>query len=142
MIVIGGPPGWFVGGLILIATVAAAYGAVVWMSEQQQDTEQDASQPPTDASSAETKIGPKIAEQLEERGWTPEAVIETVANPTRIGSTTDDRRVEGVQRGEPATAYGNEDGSYVVRNDRTGDIVQVSDRTDPSWRVDPRIKWK
>lgn len=34
---------------------------------------------------------------------------------------------------DPATAYYGKDGGYVVRNDRTGDIVQVSDRTDAGW---------
>ena len=34
---------------------------------------------------------------------------------------------------DPATAYYSRRGGYVVRNDRTGDIVQISDRTDPNW---------
>jgi RHS repeat-associated protein len=34
---------------------------------------------------------------------------------------------------DPATAYYSREGGYVVRNDRTGDIVQVSDRNDPDW---------
>lgn len=37
---------------------------------------------------------------------------------------TDDRRLED----DPATGYYIRDGGYVVRNERTGDIVQVSDR--------------
>jgi filamentous hemagglutinin len=34
---------------------------------------------------------------------------------------------------DPATAYYGRRGGYVVRNNRTGDIVQVSNRTDPGW---------
>lgn len=34
---------------------------------------------------------------------------------------------------DPATAYIDAAGNYVVRNDVTGDIVQVSDRFDPNW---------
>jgi filamentous hemagglutinin len=29
---------------------------------------------------------------------------------------------------DPATAYINADGSYVIKNDRSGDIVQISNR--------------
>ncbi|MHC8304902.1 colicin E5-related ribonuclease [Pseudomonas sp. PB3P13] len=34
---------------------------------------------------------------------------------------------------DPATGYVAKDGSYVVRNDRTGAIVQVSDKNDKNW---------
>ena len=34
---------------------------------------------------------------------------------------------------DPATAYYSPRGGYVFRNDRTGDVVQVSDRTNPEW---------
>ena len=34
---------------------------------------------------------------------------------------------------DPATAFIRSDSSYVVRNDRTGEVVQISDRTDPNW---------
>jgi hypothetical protein len=37
---------------------------------------------------------------------------------------------------DDATAYYDKNGNYVVRNDRTGEIIQVSDRNDPNW-VDP-----
>lgn len=36
---------------------------------------------------------------------------------------------------DPATAYYSGRGGYVVRNNRTGDIVQVSNRTDPGWKA-------
>ena len=40
------------------------------------------------------------------------------------------------QLDEPATVFYGKRGGYVVRNDRTGDIVQISDRTNPNW-IDP-----
>ena len=49
-------------------------------------------------------------------------------------ATRDIRHIRGGGRvDDPATAYYSGRGGYVVRNDRTGDIVQVSDRTDPNW---------
>ena len=35
---------------------------------------------------------------------------------------------------DPATAHYHKDGGYVVRNNNTGDIVQVSDVNDPNWK--------
>lgn len=50
------------------------------------------------------------------------------------------RNAENKANGNPATAYFNEDGSYVVRDDATGELVQMSDRTDPScWVPDDTI---
>jgi len=37
----------------------------------------------------------------------------------------------GICYADPATAFYHRDGGYVVRNDRTGGIVQVSDRNNP-----------
>ncbi|WP_445262408.1 colicin E5-related ribonuclease [Pseudomonas sp. LF-5] len=41
--------------------------------------------------------------------------------------------VSGTRLNDPATGYVAKDGSYVVRNDRTGAIVQVSDKNDKNW---------
>ncbi len=83
----------------------------------------------------ETQYGPKIEQQMEERGWTKEDVENTIDHPDRTVETQDTRwNPDGTRNNDPATAYINEDGSYVVRNDRTGDIVQISDRTDPGWK--------
>ena len=80
-------------------------------------------------------IGSKIEKQMGSRGWTDQSVGETIANPDKTVSTTDTRHLaDGTQVNDPATAYYNKDGSYVVRNDKTGDIVQVSNRNDPNWK--------
>ena len=40
---------------------------------------------------------------------------------------------DGTRRDELATAYIREDGHYVVRNDRDGTIVQISNRNKVDW---------
>jgi hypothetical protein len=41
--------------------------------------------------------------------------------------------------GNSATAYFNKDGSYIVRDDVTGDVIQVSNRNDANWIPDATI---
>lgn len=76
----------------------------------------------------------KIAKQINNRGWSDNLVQNTLQNPHKTQVTRDTRyRPDGTRNNDPATAYIREDGSYVVRNDRTGEIVQVSNRNDPNW---------
>ncbi|WP_246118837.1 colicin E5-related ribonuclease, partial [Alkalibacillus haloalkaliphilus] len=76
----------------------------------------------------------KIAKQMNNRGWNDNLIQNTLQNPHRTQVTRDTRyRPDGTRNNDPATAYIRDDGSYVVRNDRTGDIVQVSKRNDPNW---------
>ncbi|MCV7956258.1 colicin E5-related ribonuclease, partial [Escherichia coli] len=50
-------------------------------------------------------------------------------------------QVSGLEpRNDPATVYGSP-GKYVVVNDRTGEVTQISDKTDPGWVDDSRIQW-
>lgn len=80
-------------------------------------------------------IEPKIAQQMGKRGWTKDSLDSVIASPSKTVVTKDTRfdPVSGTRLNDPATAYIAKDGSYVVRNDRTGAIVQVSDRNDKSW---------
>jgi hypothetical protein len=81
-----------------------------------------------------TNIGSHVAPQMAGRGWTERLIESTIARPARTVTTRDTRRIRGGGRmDDPATAYYSPRGGYVVRNDRTGDIVQISDRTDPNW---------
>jgi hypothetical protein len=81
-------------------------------------------------------IGPKIARQIATRGWTRESIDETVRNPAKTVATRDTRwKPDGTRMNAPATAYMNKDGSYIVVNDQSGDIVQVSNRNDPDWKA-------
>lgn len=52
------------------------------------------------------------------------------------GTSTDNTR----GRDDPATVYGTPK-EYVVVNDKTGEVIQVSDKTNPDWKPDPRIVW-
>lgn len=47
----------------------------------------------------------------------------------------------GVPRNDSASVYGSKTG-YVVVNDRTGEVVQVSGKNDPGWIPDSRITWR
>ena len=88
----------------------------------------------------EVQYNRKIRKQMGPRGWTDALIRGTIRSPTRTGETGDHRTVEGEKRDDPATAYFRGDGSYVIRNDRTNEIVQLSDRNDPDWTPDDRIQ--
>ncbi len=90
------------------------------------------------------KIDDKIQGQLGDRGWTEGDVQDATKRPP-AGTTNDTRRpsktTDGLGRNDPASVYGDKDG-YVVVNDRTREVVQVSDRKLGSgWIPDSRIKW-
>jgi filamentous hemagglutinin len=85
--------------------------------------------------SVTTRFGGKIKKQLEKRGWSREDVQSTIDKPDHTIPTRDTRYLgSGDRLDDPATAYIDKDGNYVVRNDRTGDIVQLSNRNDPNWK--------
>jgi hypothetical protein len=75
----------------------------------------------------------KLSRQMDNRGWTKESVQDTVDN----SYTT--RKSTSKPTGNSATVYYNKDGSYVVVDDVTGEIVQVSDANDPTWIPDDTI---
>lgn len=82
----------------------------------------------------EVSLGAKIEGQMGKRGWSREMVGDAVNSPARTVVTRDTRYLPGGGRmNDPTTAYYHRNGGYVVRNDRTGDVVQVSDRTDTGW---------
>lgn len=80
-------------------------------------------------------IEPKIANQMGKRGWTESAIQSVIDKPEKTIVTKDTRfdATSGSRLDDPATGYIAKDGSYVVRNDRTGAIVQVSNKNDPNW---------
>lgn len=79
-----------------------------------------------------------IRKQMAERGWTEKLIRSTRDNPVKTYQTTDHRTKRGVpgRRYEPATAYYSARGGYVVINNRTGDVIQVSRRNGP-WKKPP-----
>ena len=85
------------------------------------------------------KFDSKIKKQLDKRGWSKDSVQDTITNPYQTKPTRDIRRStlpdgSEIRMDDSATAYINKDGSYVVRNDRTGGIVQISNRNNPNWK--------
>ena len=78
----------------------------------------------------------KIETQMGKRGWDRDSVSDAVSNPMRTVLTRDTRNISGGGvMNDPATAYYSRNGGYVVRNDLTGDVVQVSNRNDAGWRA-------
>jgi hypothetical protein len=67
------------------------------------------------------------------RGWTEDSINSTVKKPY----TT--REATNKANGNDGTAFFNKDGTYVVRDNKTGDIIQVSNRNDPGWLPDATI---
>lgn len=83
-----------------------------------------------------TTFSKKIQKQLKRRGWTRVHILKLIADPHRTVETKDRRHVSpGKQLDAPATAYVDAGGNYVVRNNETGDVVQVSNRHDPDWQA-------
>ena len=83
---------------------------------------------------SDTKSAQKLSNQMNKRGWTEEMVEDTVRNPytTRVSTNK--------ATGNSATVYYNKSGSYVVIDDVTKEVVQISDNINPStWIPDPSI---
>ncbi|BCW82847.1 hypothetical protein NicSoilE8_05200 [Arthrobacter sp. NicSoilE8] len=82
-------------------------------------------------------IEPKIEKQLSKRGWDRELVSEAISNPAQTKALRDTRYLgdgSGLRRDDPATAYINQEGHYVIRNDVDGSIVQVSNKNKADWK--------
>ena len=71
---------------------------------------------------------------MAKRGWSGETIEETVRKPYATSDATNKAT------GEDATAYFNKDGSYVVKDNNSNDIIQISNKNDPNWVPDPTIK--
>ena len=83
---------------------------------------------------SDTKSTQKLNNEMSKRGWTEETVKDTVNNPY----TT--RKATNKATGNSATAYYNQNGAYVVIDDITKEVVQVSDNINPSsWIPDSSI---
>jgi len=92
---------------------------------------------PTTMTSDNVVVDDKIRGQLGDRGWT-EQDVRDITKTSPAGTSIDNTK----GRSEPATVYGSRSG-FVVVNDRTGEVVQVSDRKPNSgWIPDSRIQWK
>jgi hypothetical protein len=69
----------------------------------------------------------KALANMTSRGWSREAVEETARSYLSVRAVRDTRfNVDGSRDDEPATAFIRADGWYIVLNDRSHDVVQVS----------------
>lgn len=92
-----------------------------------------------DTASDALSYSAKITKQIGPRGWTKDSISETINNPETTHPVWDYTTGDKL----PATAYVQRGGGYVVVNDSTGEIVQVSDLTNPNWKPvwdDPRFQ--
>jgi RHS repeat-associated protein len=69
------------------------------------------------------------AAQAARRGWSDAEIQDAINAPVRVATSTDFRN------GNPATAYFSSSNQYVLRNDTTLEVIQVSDRFQPDWKV-------
>jgi len=72
----------------------------------------------------------KITGQMAPRGWTQQSISQTVNGPSATYAVWD--YTSGTK--QPATAYAQAGGGYVVVNDVTNRIVQVSDLNRANWK--------
>uniref|UniRef100_A0A0N5B1M7 Colicin_E5 domain-containing protein n=1 Tax=Syphacia muris TaxID=451379 RepID=A0A0N5B1M7_9BILA len=81
-----------------------------------------------------TKSAQKLANQITNRGWTTNLVKQTVDAPYTTRASINKAT------GNPATVFYTQQGSYVIVDDVTKAIVQVSDNINPAtWMPDPSI---
>jgi len=71
---------------------------------------------------------------MAKRGWTTQLIQKVVNNAVKIGTSINRAT------GNVATAYFDSSGAYVVKDNVTNEIIQISDRLDPNWTVDQSIK--
>ena len=81
-----------------------------------------------------TKSNTKLLNQMQQRGWTEQLVKETVDNPytTRVSTN--------LATNQTATVFYTSRGAYVIVDDVTKEVVQISSNIDPaSWIPDKNI---
>jgi hypothetical protein len=86
----------------------------------------------TEVLSIQANASKKIVSQMSKRGWTTGLINKTISKPKAI------RQALNKATGNKATAYFDQSGSYIVVDNVTKDIIQISDRTRP-WVPDSTI---
>lgn len=61
------------------------------------------------------------------------SITATIKNPSYTKSAINKAT------GNKATAYFSKDGSYVIRDDVSKDVIQISNKNDPNWILDSSI---
>jgi D-hexose-6-phosphate mutarotase len=72
--------------------------------------------------------------QYTDRGWNLGSIQSTIdkSYTTRTGTNR--------ATGNSTTVYYNKDGSYVIVDNGTGKVVQISNRNNPNWKPDQSIQ--
>ncbi|MCL2078185.1 MAG: hypothetical protein FWH08_07270 [Oscillospiraceae bacterium] len=78
-------------------------------------------------------VSNKISKQMSSRGWTSSTMDRVIQNPhtTRVAINK--------ATGNNATAYYNKAGDYIVRDNITSQIIQISKLGDKNWIPDSSI---
>ena len=83
---------------------------------------------------SDVKSYKKLLRQMKKRGWTENSIKETVNKPYTI------RKSRNLATGNSATVYYKKSGSYVIVDDVSKEIVQISDNINPrDWIPDKNI---
>jgi hypothetical protein len=77
------------------------------------------------------QLPPNKTTQAANRGWSNTDIANTINNPAHVRTGAINKANDN-----PATVYYRSDGHYVVRDDITGVIVQISDTKRAEW-IDP-----
>jgi hypothetical protein len=75
----------------------------------------------------------KIFDQLEARRWNADLIDDVISRPIHTSPAWNKAK------NTPATAFFEKDGSHVVRDNITSEIIQISKRGDPNWMPDATI---
>ena len=81
----------------------------------------------------ESKIDDKISKQMDRRGWSKDMIDDVVNDPYTTRSALNKAN------NNPATAFYNKAGDYVVRDNITEKIIQISKYGDRGWIPDSTI---
>src|SRR5690554_2053768 len=85
------------------------------------------------------RLEKKTQDQLTKRGWNKKCVQDLINSPVETKSVRDTRRLPkdkgGGRRDDPATAYLNKEGHYVIVNDTDKTVVQISNKNKSEWRA-------
>jgi len=129
------------GVLVVVGVVAIGYGIYKFVKTGNPQTVQAGGQNLQQAAQrgtsvvfgSTTKSSQTLATQMQTRGWTEAAIRNTVNNPYTTRSAINRAT------GNDATAFFNLDGSHVIIDNITREVVQISNRFDPAWIPDSSI---
>jgi len=73
---------------------------------------------------------------MKDRWWNYNDIKNAINKPYKKWETIDNTW----WKSDPSTAYFINENQYLIKNNKTWDIIQISDKTKKDWSVDSRIK--